>query len=179
MTSSRILRGLAILLTVCTGAVMFNTVSAQSAADNIRPVGQVCLQGQPCVGTTGSEGTSASAPADPAPAASTAETVAEPAATQEPVTDQAPAPATTATAAADDFDPAAAYQMSCFACHGTGAAGAPQPGDAEVWEERMAKGMDAVMENVINGVNAMPARGICMSCSDEQLRQVVDYMLAQ
>lgn len=43
----------------------------------------------------------------------------------------------------------------------------------------MAKGMDAVMENVINGVNAMPARGICMSCSDEQLRQVVDYMLAQ
>jgi cytochrome c5 len=160
---------------------MFNTVSAQSAAENIRPVGQVCLQGQPCVGTTGSAGSSASVPADPAPAAATAETVAEPAATQEPAADQAPAaaPAAATTAAADDFDAAATYQMSCFACHGTGAAGAPQPGDAEVWEERMAKGMDAVMANVINGVNAMPARGICMSCSDEQLRQVVDYMLAQ
>ena len=30
----------------------------------------------------------------------------------------------------------------------------------------MEKGMDAVMNNVINGVNAMPAKGMCMNCSE-------------
>lgn len=87
--------------------------------------------------------------------------------------------AATAAAPADDFDVAAAYQASCFACHGSDALGAPQPGDAAAWEERMAKGMDAVMENVINGINAMPARGICMTCTDEQLLAIVEYMASQ
>ncbi|MDA0688478.1 MAG: c-type cytochrome [Proteobacteria bacterium] len=143
---------------------------AQSVADNIRPVGQVCLAGQPCVGTSGNTAGSSS------PAATVVETVVE---VVEEVADTAVAAAATVAAADSDFDPAATYQMNCFACHGTGAAGAPQPGDADAWEERMAKGMDAVMANVINGINAMPARGICMSCSDENLRAVVEYMLAQ
>ena len=43
----------------------------------------------------------------------------------------------------------------------------------------MEKGMDALMSNVINGVGAMPARGICMTCSDEDLQAIVNYMLAQ
>ena len=71
------------------------------------------------------------------------------------------------------------YNRACAACHVSGVAGAPKSHDVAAWESRMAKGMDAVMENVINGVNAMPARGICMTCSDEELRAVVDYMLAQ
>ena len=45
------------------------------------------------------------------------------------------------------------------------AAGAPILGDIEAWDSRMKKGMDAVMNNVINGVNAMPAKGMCMDCS--------------
>lgn len=150
------------------------TASAQSVADNIRPVGQVCLAGQPCVGTSGNTaGMSNSAPAVVEAAAEVVEEV------MEEVADAADTVAATVAAADSDFDAAGTYQMNCFACHGTGAAGAPQPGDADAWEERMAKGMDAVMANVINGVNAMPARGICMSCSDEDLRAVVDYMLAQ
>ena len=80
---------------------------------------------------------------------------------------------------ASDFDAAGAYQMSCNACHGTGAAGAPMLGDAGAWEARLEKGMDALMSNVINGVGAMPARGICMTCSDDDLQAIVDYMLAQ
>lgn len=143
---------------------------AQSVADNIRPVGQVCLAGQSCVGTSGNTAGSSST------AAAVVETVVE---AVEEVADTAVAAAATVAAAGSDFDAAGTYQMNCFACHGTGAAGAPQPGDSDAWEERMAKGMDAVMANVINGVNAMPARGICMSCSDEDLRAVVDYMLAQ
>ena len=77
------------------------------------------------------------------------------------------------------FDVESTYQMSCFACHGTGAAAAPKLDDQDAWAERLAKGMDAVMANVLNGVNAMPARGLCMTCSDDDLRRLVDYMISQ
>ena len=150
---------------------------AQSIADNIRPVGQVCMAGQPCVGTMPGAGNAESAA--PAATASTASANTTPANTAPAPAPTAPANIATAATTDDSFDAAAAYQMSCFACHGTGAAGAPELGDDAVWEERMAKGMDAVMDNVINGIGAMPARGICMSCSDENLRELVDYMLAQ
>ena len=91
-------------------------------------------------------------------------------------------PASTDTSAvevASEFDAEAAYQMSCNACHGTGAAGAPMLGDSGAWEPRLDKGMEALMANVVNGVGAMPARGICMTCSDDDLQAIVDYMLAQ
>jgi len=77
------------------------------------------------------------------------------------------------------FDVESTYQMSCFACHGTGAAGAPILGDADAWTERMAKGMDAVMVNVMNGINAMPAKGLCMTCSEDDLLALVNYMSSQ
>ena len=37
--------------------------------------------------------------------------------------------------------------------------------------------MDAVMANVTNGVNAMPAKGMCFDCNDADLRALVDYMV--
>jgi cytochrome c5 len=86
---------------------------------------------------------------------------------------------TSAVEVASEFDAEAAYQMSCNACHGTGAAGAPMLGDSGAWEPRLEKGMEALMANVVNGVGAMPARGICMTCSDDDLQAIVDYMLAQ
>ena len=43
----------------------------------------------------------------------------------------------------------------------------------------MAKGMDAVMVNVVNGVNAMPPKGLCMTCSDDNLGTLVSYMISQ
>jgi cytochrome c5 len=146
------------------------SVSAQSAADNIRPAGQVCMQGQACVGQPAGGATAAAAPA--AAAATPAATAsAEPAA---PAAEE-----TVAAAPANDFDVEAAYNMSCMACHASGAAGAPMLGDEAAWNERLEKGMDAVMANVMNGVNAMPARGLCMSCSDEDLHALVEYMVAQ
>jgi cytochrome c5 len=81
-----------------------------------------------------------------------------------------------APAVADDFDVAGTYQMRCFACHGTGAAGAPVLGDADAWGERMAKGMETVMANAINGIGAMPARGLCMDCTDEHIEALITYM---
>ncbi len=150
--------------------VLPHSAYAQNVADNINPVGSVCMADQPCVGATAGDAGSRAMPA--ASTAAVAEVV-------EDAAEMAAEVATEGAAAVSDFDPAGVYQMNCFACHGTGAAGAPMLGDSEAWDARMEKGMQAVMANAINGVGAMPARGICMSCSDEELQQVVEYMLAQ
>lgn len=148
-----------------------STFAQQAIEDNIRPVAQVCLAGQPCVGTTGTASGTLPA-ATPAAAAPVAASVV---ATPVPAVAEVAAPAAVAAA----FDAAATYQMSCFACHGTGAAGAPKLGDKEAWSARLEKGMDSVMVNVTNGINAMPAKGMCMTCTDENLRALVDYMVSQ
>lgn len=80
----------------------------------------------------------------------------------------------------DGFDVEATYMMSCFACHSTGAAGAPKvgPGNADAWAPRMEKGMEAVVANAINGLNTMPPKGLCFTCSDADLAAVVEYMVS-
>lgn len=76
-------------------------------------------------------------------------------------------------------DPETVYQTFCFACHGTGANEAPVLGNAEAWEPRIAKGIDVLYENALNGFNnnLMPARGLCMDCSDDDIRATVDYLV--
>jgi|TARA_Y100000034_G_C6665781_1_gene292061 cytochrome c5 len=69
------------------------------------------------------------------------------------------------------------YQASCFACHGTGAMGAPKKGDAAAWAPRTAKGMDVLLEHAIKGFNAMPPKGTCMACSDDEIQAAIDFML--
>ena len=82
-------------------------------------------------------------------------------------------------AVSDGFNPEQAFMATCNACHSTGAGGAPKMNDAEAWKMRMEKGMDAVMTNVINGLNAMPAKGLCFNCTDDDLKAVVEYMFAK
>jgi cytochrome c5 len=79
----------------------------------------------------------------------------------------------------DGFNAEAKYMASCFACHSTGAAGAPKVGDGNVaeWTPRMEKGMDAVVANAINGLNTMPPKGLCFDCTDDDLRAIVEYMV--
>lgn len=69
------------------------------------------------------------------------------------------------------------YTSACAACHDTGAAGAPKKGDAEAWSSRIDKGMDTLVSHAINGFNAMPAKGGCASCSDEEIRVAVELMV--
>lgn len=72
------------------------------------------------------------------------------------------------------------YTTKCAACHNTGAGNAPKVGDKAAWAPRIAKGMDTLMSNVINGftdVGMMPPKGICMDCSDAELKASVDYMI--
>ena len=79
----------------------------------------------------------------------------------------------------EGFNAQQKYMASCFACHSTGAAGAPKVGagmSAE-WEPRLEKGLDAVVQNAINGINTMPAKGLCFDCTDEDLRAIAEYMI--
>ena len=68
---------------------------------------------------------------------------------------------------------------SCAACHATGAAEAPITGDAGQWAERIAKGVNTLYSNAINGVNAMPARGGNSALTDDNVKAIVDYMIDQ
>ena len=71
------------------------------------------------------------------------------------------------------------YNSKCMACHGTGAAGAPKLGDAAAWAPRIANGADKLLSNAINGLNAMPPKGLCMACSDAELQATIEYMVSQ
>ncbi|MCK5479709.1 MAG: cytochrome c5 family protein [Gammaproteobacteria bacterium] len=71
------------------------------------------------------------------------------------------------------------YQKSCQACHATGAAGAPKLGDKDAWAPRIATGTDALVASSINGKGVMPPKGACASCSDDDLRAAVEYMVSQ
>lgn len=120
-------------------------VSAAQADDHeaaikerIKPVGQVCLEGDPCASGT-------------------------------------PAPVAAAAGAARSGEDL--YNGKCMACHGTGAAGAPMKGNKAQWAPRIEKGIDQLVATAISGVNAMPPKGTCMDCSDDEIRNVVEYMV--
>lgn len=68
---------------------------------------------------------------------------------------------------------------SCFACHSTGADGAPQvdAGMISEWAPRLEKGLDAVVANAINGANAVPAKCLCFDCNEDDIFALVGYML--
>lgn len=81
-------------------------------------------------------------------------------------------------AVSEGFDAAKVFQQNCYACHGTGAAHAPVIGDTIEWEIRQEKGMEGLIANAINGLNGiMPPRGLCTSCTDDDLRALVQYIL--
>ena len=70
------------------------------------------------------------------------------------------------------------YNKTCATCHNAGVAGAPKMGDVAAWAPRLEKGMDILYQSAIAGMPpAMPAKGMCFSCSDDDLRELVDYMV--
>ncbi|WP_067869781.1 c-type cytochrome [Neptuniibacter marinus] len=68
------------------------------------------------------------------------------------------------------------YATKCAACHDAGVAGAPKFGTSE-WADRGAKGIDALLASAINGLNAMPPRGLCADCSDDELKGAIQHMM--
>lgn len=68
------------------------------------------------------------------------------------------------------------YNKVCVICHGSGAAGAPKFGAASDWAPRLAKGQDKLLASVKNGLNAMPPKGMCGDCSDNEYKALIQYM---
>lgn len=117
----------------------FAIASTTNIAERIKPVGQVCIEGEECANATA-------------------------------------APVMVASTGGGDVE--SNYNKSCATCHNAGVAGAPMFGDAEAWAPRIAKGMDILYASTINGLPpAMPAKGMCFSCSDDDLRALVDHMV--
>ncbi len=71
------------------------------------------------------------------------------------------------------------YTASCSACHGAGVLGAPKFGDSGEWAPRIAQGKDTLYEHAIKGFNSMPPMGSCGGCSEDDIKAVVDYMVAE
>jgi cytochrome c5 len=69
------------------------------------------------------------------------------------------------------------YDTKCFTCHAAGVAGAPKFGDKAAWAPRIETGMDAMMVTVIKGKGAMPPKGTCMDCTDDELKATTQYMV--
>ena len=143
---------------------LVSSALSQTIIDKIRPVGQVCTNVDACTHIEPSDNDNRGLVENIDEERPTAAGISE---NSQDLVSQ------------DNFDAAAAYQQSCFACHASGAAGAPLLGDADAWAVRTEKGMEAVMRTVINGFNAMPAKGMCMDCSDADLKAIVDFMIAQ
>lgn len=105
----------------------------QAIVDRIKPVGEVCVQGDSkCAGAVAAAGG----------AAKSGEEV---------------------------------FNSTCTGCHSTGAAGAPKLGDKAAWAPRIAAGK--YYEHALNGLNAMPPKGMCTACSDDEIKATVDYMI--
>ncbi len=72
----------------------------------------------------------------------------------------------------------AVYQNYCFSCHTPGLSGAPKLGDIEAWAPIIAKGPELLLQSTIEGIQpAMPPRGMCFDCSDEDLAAAIDFMV--
>ena len=74
------------------------------------------------------------------------------------------------------------FHAFCETCHGEEPSipvNAPRIGDKAAWQLRKKMGMPVLLKLTIRGVGAMPARGGCFECSDEQLKAAICYMLAK
>ena len=163
-----------LLLTLMGTSMAFSGMTSaeedrSAVLERIKPIGTVTIAGQ----------APAAAPAEaPAPAAEAAASApapeAAPAAVEPAVEQVAEAAAPAAPAAVDGQT---VYTTACFACHGTGAAGAPKLGDKAAWAARVATGKDALMASAMNGKGAMPPKGGQMHLSEAEIAASIDYML--
>ncbi|MXZ56488.1 MAG: cytochrome c5 family protein [Gammaproteobacteria bacterium] len=71
------------------------------------------------------------------------------------------------------------YKKYCANCHQGSIPRSPVLGKQADWTDRVEKGRAALIENVRVGIPPeMPKMGSCRNCTDEELGNAVDYMLA-
>ena len=72
------------------------------------------------------------------------------------------------------------YTHFCINCHALKPIiplGAPRIGENNDWKLRLKQGLDVLFKHSDEGINAMPPRGGCFECSDQQLRMAIEFML--
>lgn len=69
------------------------------------------------------------------------------------------------------------YTNNCKMCHEGGLLGAPKFGNKGDWAPRIAQGMETLYKNSWNGIRAMPPRGNCLKCTEDDIKATVDYMV--
>lgn len=88
------------------------------------------------------------------------------------------AAAPVAAAPAEPRSGSQVYDAYCHICHATGVSNAPKIGNAGDWAPRLDQGMETLYTHAWNGFNAMPAKGMCMDCSEDEIHQAVDHMVS-
>ncbi len=146
---SRVVRlGLLVLSISVAGSVWAQSARHQQIAERLAPIGSVCLAGEDCAAGAAA-----------------------------PMAVVAPA-VVAVTGAAASFNVSASYDQYCAMCHNTGMAGAPTRVATDHWVARLADvGFNTIVTNAITGINAMPARGMCMTCSDDEIAELVTYLM--
>lgn len=94
----------------------------------------------------------------------------------------APAAAATGATASAKPDPVkgkAVYDANCAACHATGVAGAPKPGDKAAWSARLGQGYAGLYGNALKGIRGMPAKGGNADLPEADLANAVGYLFAE
>lgn len=78
---------------------------------------------------------------------------------------------------ANAADTATTYNNSCAVCHDSGALNAIKKGDSATWQQyKQQKDLPALIDSVKGGLIQMPAGGLCDGCSDDDYRELIEYM---
>ena len=72
----------------------------------------------------------------------------------------------------------ATYLNYCTACHNPAnvMVSSPKAGRTADWEPRLTKGIDALALSAWTGINAMPPKGNCETCTIEDLKNAIIFM---
>lgn len=71
------------------------------------------------------------------------------------------------------------YAAKCTSCHDLGMGGAPKLSDKAAWTARIAQEKDVIYRHAIKGYKSMPTRGTCSTCTDDEIKAAVDYMISR
>src|SRR3990167_6413463 len=72
------------------------------------------------------------------------------------------------------------FNEFCSSCHAKSpiiSTSATRIGNKTAWQPLRRLGIKNLLQITVNGAGAMPARGGCFECSDEQLKATIQYML--
>jgi cytochrome c5 len=68
------------------------------------------------------------------------------------------------------------YRQSCKACHAVDNSGAPLVQDRSLWDVRWQKGLPALLQSTIAGLNGMPPGGQCFACTAADYEALIKFL---